>query len=107
MYKSQDCPKIHGDEVQRILLADLRCLLHPHLDEEPDHSLPPGQGKAWDGRGSALQGAPKRPTLLQRLAREEDEEEEGEAGHLAALHLKLVMVIASILNCLKLFLSCG
>ena len=87
MYKSQDCPKIHGDEVQRILLADLRCLLHPHLDEEPDHSLPPGQGKAWDGRGSALQGAPKRPTLLQRLAREEDEEEEGEAGHLAALHL--------------------
>ena len=29
-----------------------------------------------------LQGAPMRPTLLQRLAREQDE-----AGHLAALHL--------------------
>ena len=46
------------------------------------------QARARRGRGSALQGAPMRPTLLQRLAREEDEEEEEEeAGYLADLHL--------------------
>ena len=39
------------------------------------------------GRGLTLQGAPMRPTLLQRLARNEDEEEEEEAGYLADLHL--------------------
>ena len=81
MYKSQDCPKSHGDEVQRILLAALRCLLHPHLDEEPDHSLPPGQGEAWEGVSAA--GSPHETNPL---AREEDEEEE-EAGYLADLHL--------------------
>ena len=42
------------------------------------------QARARRGRG-ALQGAHMRPTLLQRLAREDGEEEE--AGHLADLHL--------------------
>ena len=44
------------------------------------------QARARRERGKTLQGAPMRPTLLQRLAREEDEEEE-EAGYLADLHL--------------------
>ena len=82
MYKSQDCPKSHGDEVQRILLAALRCLLHPHLDEEPDHSLPPGQGKAWEWDGI---GAPRGCSQTNSTpARDEDEEE---AKSLADLHL--------------------
>ena len=56
MYKLQACSKSHGDEVQQILLAAYWCLLHSHLDEEPhQESLPPGQGKAWEG----LPGAPK------------------------------------------------
>ena len=45
------------------------------------------QARARRGRGLTLQGAPMRPTLLQRLARNEDEEEEEEAGYLADLHL--------------------
>ena len=82
MYKLQACSKSHGDKIQQILLAAYWCLLHSHLDEEPhQESLPPGQGKAWEG----LPGASVRPTLLQRLAREEDEEEEAE--YLADLHL--------------------
>ena len=51
------------------------------------------QARARRGRGSALQGALLRPTLLQRLARQEDEEEEeagksgGSLAHLEDLHL--------------------
>ena len=56
MYKLQACSKSHGDKIQQILLAAYWCLLHSHLDEEPhQESLPPGQGKAWEG----LPGAPK------------------------------------------------
>ena len=43
------------------------------------------QAKARRGRGLAPPGATVRPALLQRLAREEEEEEE--AGYLADLHL--------------------
>ena len=51
------------------------------------------QARARRGRGSTLQGAPLRPTLLQRLAREKKEEEDVEeearknGGSLADLHL--------------------
>ena len=53
------------------------------------------QARARRGRGSTLQGAPLRPTLLQRLASEREEEEKEDAeeearkngGSLADLHL--------------------
>ena len=38
-----------ADKVQRFLLAAIRSVLHPHLDKEPAHCLPPGQGEAWEG----------------------------------------------------------
>ena len=50
------------------------------------------QARARRGRESTLQGAPLRPTLLQRLAREKKEEEDVEeearknGGSLADLH---------------------
>ena len=53
MYMLQDCSKSHGDEIQRFLLAAHWCLLHSHLDEEPEQCLPPSQGKAWEGINAA------------------------------------------------------
>ena len=49
IHSSQDCSKGDGDKVQRFLLAAIRSVLHPHLDKEPAHCLPPGQGEAWEG----------------------------------------------------------
>ena len=47
-------------------------------------SSKPGQGVGGDYR---CREPSMRPTLLQRLARNEDEEEEEGAGYLADLHL--------------------
>ena len=95
MQSSQDCSKSNGDQLQHVLLAAIWRLQHPHWRLQHPHCLSPGQGEAWKGINPALQGAPLRPTLRQRLASEREEEEKEDAeeearkngGSLADLHL--------------------